>query len=124
MSYEFGISASLGLMAVLIRRATFPVMRYLMVWLTLWPTCVLAQELSVEDRACITAAAAKLPAVAALKIERSRVVPQASGQGQHNSKLYHVRVEIDATVAGQTSTYVFNCIRDGQLTVIQPVGMR
>jgi hypothetical protein len=33
-------------------------------------------------------------------------------------------VEIDASVAGQTSTYVFNCIRDGQLTVIQPVGMR
>jgi hypothetical protein len=100
-------------------------MRYLMVWLTLWPTCALAQELSVEDRACITAAAAKLPAVAALKIERSRVVPQeASSQGQRNSKLYHVKVEIDASVAGQTSTYVFNCIRDGQLTVVQPVGMR
>ena len=79
----------------------------------------------MEDRACITAAAAKLPAVAALKIERSRVVPQeASSQGQRNSKLYHVKVEIDASVAGQTSTYVFNCIRDGQLTVVQPVGMR
>jgi hypothetical protein len=100
-------------------------MRYFMVWLTLLVTCALAQELSVEDRACITAAAAKLPPIAALKIERSRVVPQeASGQGQRNSKLYHVKVEIDASVAGQTSTYVFNCIRDGQLTVIQPVGMR
>jgi len=29
----------------------------------------LAQELSVEDRACITSAVAKLPQVAALKIE-------------------------------------------------------
>jgi hypothetical protein len=101
-----------------------PSMRYLMVWLTLLPTCALAQELSVEDRACITAAAAKLPPVTALKIERSRVVAQPSAQGQRNSKLYHVKVEIDASVAGQTSTYVFNCVRDGQLTVIQPVGMR
>jgi hypothetical protein len=99
-------------------------MRYLMVCLTLVPTWALAQELSVEDRACITAAAAKLPSVATLKIEQSRVVGQPSPQGQRNSKLYHVKVEIDASVAGQTSTYVFNCIRDGQLTVIQPVGMR
>jgi hypothetical protein len=99
-------------------------MRYLMLWLTLLPTCALAQELSVEDRACITAAAAKLPPVTALKIEQSRVVAQPSAQGQRNSKLYHVKVEIDASVAGQTSTYVFNCVRDGQLTVIQPVGMR
>ena len=99
-------------------------MRYLIAWLILLPSCALAQELSVEDRACITAAAAKLPAVTALKIEGSRVVPQPSAQGQRNSKLYHVRVEIDASVAGQTSTYLFNCVRDGQLTVIQPVGMR
>jgi Pectate lyase superfamily protein len=84
----------------------------------------LAQEPAVEDRACITAAAAKLPPVKALKIERSRVVPQPHTQGQRNSKLYHVKVEIDASVAGQTSTYVYNCIRDGQLTVIQPLGMR
>jgi hypothetical protein len=84
----------------------------------------LAQELAVEDRACITAAAAKLPSVRALKIERSRVVPQPHTQGQRDSKLYHVTVEIDASVAGQASTYVYNCIRDGQLTVIQPLGMR
>ncbi len=99
-------------------------MRYLMLWLTLLPTCALAQELSVDDRACITAAAAKLPPVTALKIERSRVVAPPSAQGKRNSKLYHVKVEIDASVAGQTSTYVFNCVRDGQLTVIQPLGMR
>ena len=99
-------------------------MRYLMAWLILLPSCALAQELAVEDRACITAAAAKLPPVRALKIERSRVVPQPHTQGQRNSKLYHVKVEIDASVAGQTSTYVYNCIRDGQLMVIQPLGMR
>jgi len=99
-------------------------MRYLMAWLILLPTYALAQELSVEDRACITAAAAKLPAISALKIEGSRVVAQPSAQGQRNSKVYHVKVEIDATVAGQTSTYLFNCIRDGQLTIVQPMGMR
>jgi hypothetical protein len=84
----------------------------------------LAQELSVEDRACITAAAAKLPRVAALKIEQSRVVPQPSAQKERNSELYHVKVEIDVSVAGQTSTYVYNCIRDGKFMVIQPLGMR
>ena len=84
----------------------------------------MAQGLSVEDQGCITSAVEKVPNNPAIKIERSRVVAQPSTQGQRDSKLYHVKVEIDASVAGQTSTYVFNCIRDGQLTVIQPVGMR
>jgi hypothetical protein len=99
-------------------------MRFLIALFTLIPTCALAQELSVEDRACITAAAAKMPPVAALNIERSRVLPQPQAQGRRNQDLYHVRVEIDASVAGQSSTYVFNCVRDGHLTVIQPLGMR
>ena len=64
-------------------------MRYLMVWLALLPAYASAQELSVEDRACITAAAAKLPPVTTLRIEGSRVVAQPSAQGQRNSKLYH-----------------------------------
>jgi len=98
-------------------------MRYLMMWIALLPTCALAQGLSVDDRACITAAAAKLPQVAALKIEQTRVVPDASAE-QQKSKLYHVKVEIDTTLAGQTSTYVFNCIRQGSATIIQPLGMR
>ena len=80
-----------------------------------------AQELSVEDRACITKAAEKLPKV--VTIEQSRVVPQPQGQ-RHERDLYHVKVEIDASVAGQTSTYVFNCIHSGAMTVIQPLGMR
>ena len=83
-----------------------------------------AQELSVEDRACITAAAAKLPNVSALKIDRSRVLPPPQPPGRRDSNLYHVKVEIDVSVAGQSSTYIFNCIRSGQLTVIQPMGMR
>ncbi len=83
-----------------------------------------AEGLSVEDRACITASVAKLPQVSALKIESSRVRPQPQVQGRHSRDLYHVRVEIDVSVAGQNSTYIFNCIRDGQLTVIQPLGMR
>ena len=35
-----------------------------------------------------------------------------------------VKVEIDVNVAGQSSTYVFNCVRQGQLVVVQPMGMR
>ena len=77
---------------------------------------------SVEDRACITAAAAKLPNIAALKIERSRALPQPSAQGRRD--VSHINVEIDVSVAGQSSTYVFNCVKDGQLVVIQPMGMR
>jgi hypothetical protein len=81
-----------------------------------------AQGLSVEDRACITKAAGKLPKIAT--IEQSRVVPQPQDQGRHERDLYHVKVEIDVSVAGQTSTYIFNCIHSGELTVIQPLGMR
>jgi hypothetical protein len=83
-----------------------------------------ASEVSVEDRACITAAAAKLPNVAALKVERSRALPQSSAQGRRDPNLSNVKVEIDVSVAGQISTYVFNCVRQGQLVVVQPVGMR
>ena len=80
----------------------------------------LAQGLSVEDRACITSAVAKLPNNPAIKIERSRVLPQSRAQGN----LYQVMVEIDVSLAGQSSTYVFSCIRNGQLTVVQPMGIR
>src|SRR6266566_9690191 len=89
----------------------------------------LAQELSVEDRACITNAVAKLPQVAALKIEgsraiESRILEQTQSQGRRQWNVYRVKVEIDVSVAGQRSTYVFNCIHSGQATVIQPLGMR
>ena len=97
--------------------------KFLMAWAIIVPTCALAQELSVDDRTCITAAATKLPPVAALKIERTRVLPDPSAR-QEKLKLYHAMVEIDTSLAGQTSTYVFNCIRQGLSTVIQPLGMR
>jgi hypothetical protein len=81
----------------------------------------LEQGLSVEDRACITSAVAKVPNNPAIKIERSRVLPQSrTAQG----RLYKVTVEIDVSLAGQSSTYVFNCIRNGELTVVQPMGIR
>ena len=83
-----------------------------------------AQEVSPEDRACITAAAAKLPNIATLKVERSRALPQPSAQGRRDPNVSNVKVEIDVSVAGQSSTYVFNCVRQGQLVVIQPMGMR
>ena len=66
---------------------------------------VATQEVSVEDRACITAAAAKLPNVAALKVERSRALPQQSAQGHRDPNVSNVKVELDVSVAGQNSTY-------------------
>jgi hypothetical protein len=75
---------------------------------------------SVEDRACVTAAAAKLPNVAGLKVEGSRALPQKS----RDPNLSHVKVEIDVTVAGKSSTYVFNCVRQGTFVVVEPLGMR
>ena len=100
-------------------------MRFLIASLALIPTCALAQGLSVEDRACITAAANKLPPVTALGIKGSRALPQPQqSKGRRSPDVYRVTVEIDVSVAGQTSTYVFNCVLDGQVTVIQPLGMR
>jgi len=84
----------------------------------------LAQELSVEERACIVSAAGKLPPAAALKIERSRAYPDPRNQERRSTDPYRVLVEIEVSVAGHTSTYMFNCIRHGQLTVVQPLGMR
>ena len=55
-------------------------MHYLMVLLSLLPTCGLAQELSAEDRGCITAAAGKLPALAALEIKGSHALPPPPSQ--------------------------------------------
>jgi hypothetical protein len=105
--------------------STFWKRTILIALLALTPTCTLAQGLSVEDRACITAAANKLPPVSALGIKGSRALPQPKqSKGQRNPDVYRVTVEIDVSVAGQSSTYVFNCVRDGQLTVIQPLGMR
>ena len=79
---------------------------------------------SVEDRACITAATGKLPLIAGLTVEGSRALPQPGAQGRRDPNLYNAKVEIDVRVAGQSSTYIFNCVRSGQLVVIQPMGMR
>src|SRR5262249_18574426 len=82
------------------------------------PPAMLAQELSVEDRACITSATEKLPQATALKIEGSRaiggrILEQPQLQGRRQWSTYRVKVEIDVSVAGQRSTYVFNCIQSG-----------
>ena len=81
----------------------------------------LAQELSAEDRACILSAVAKLPNIPGLKVEGRRVLPQSQ---RRNPDLYNVLVEIDVSLIGQSSTYVFNCVHDGQLTVVQLMSIR
>jgi hypothetical protein len=80
-----------------------------------------AAPLPPEYRACITAAANKLPHIATQGIKGSRALPQPQ---QPRPGVYRVTVEIDVSVAGQSSTYIFNCVRDGLVTVIQPLGMR
>jgi len=86
----------------------------------------LAQKFSAEDRACILiiSSVAKLPNIPGLKVEGSRVLPQPQAQGRRNPDFYNVMVEIDASIVGESATYVFNCIRNGQLTVVQPMGIR
>jgi hypothetical protein len=61
----------------------------------------LAQELSVEDRACITGAVAKLPQVAALKIEGSRAIEGRAcpaSAGNPNPFGFPFRKQADAKV--------------------------
>jgi hypothetical protein len=81
----------------------------------------LAQELSAEDRACILSSVAKLPNIPGLKVEGSRVLPQPQAR-RRNPDLYNVIVEIDVSIVGESASYRFNCIRNGQLTLIQPLG--
>ena len=81
----------------------------------------LAQE-SAEDRACILSSVAKLPNTPGLRVEGSRVLPKSQAQRRRNPDLYNVMVEIDVSVVGESATYRFNCIRNGQLTLIQPMG--
>ena len=78
----------------------------------------LAQELSAEDRACILSSVAKLPNIPGLRVEGSRV----KAQRRRNPDFYNVMVEIDVSIVGESATYRFNCIRNGQLTLIQPMG--
>ena len=86
------------------------------------PNITVRPPLPPEYRACITAAANKLPRIATQGIKGSRALPQQSAGLRQG--VYRVTVEIDVSVAGQDSTYIFNCVRDGLLTVIQPLGMR
>jgi hypothetical protein len=81
----------------------------------------LAQE-SAEDRACILSSVAKLPNTPGLRVEGSRVLPKSQAQRRRNPDLYNVMVEIDVSIVGESATYRFNCIRNGQLTLIQPMG--
>ena len=91
-----------------------------------------AGHLAAERRCATTAGGSgvhyrcpnKLPPVTALGIKGSRALPQPQESKGLRPGIYRVTVEIDVSVAGQSSTYVFNCVRDGQFTVIQPLGMR
>jgi hypothetical protein len=65
------------------------------------PACALAQELSAEHRACITAAAGKLPTIAALEIKGSRAlarpVQEQRKQKLHSEGSFRARIAMRAT---------------------------
>jgi hypothetical protein len=84
----------------------------------------LGQKLSVEDRECIASAVAKLPDISAFIIEGSRTLPPPQARRRRDQYLYNVIVEIDVSVAGQRSTYIFNCVQDREVTITQPIGIR
>ena len=88
-----------------------------------YPVAPWRRSFPSEDRACITAAVGKLPTLAALEIKESRALAR-SAQGRRNQKLHNAIVEIDVSVAGHSSTYIFNCILGTGMLVIQPMGMR
>ena len=100
-------------------------MRYLVVLLSLIPTCALAQEPSAEDRACVNAAIDRLPLVDALRVEGSRVLMSQPGhQGPGKWYPYNAMVEIDVSVVGVKTTHNFFCHGDTILMKALPVGMR
>src|SRR5262249_17006182 len=82
----------------------------------------LAQELSSEDRACILSSVAKLPNTPGLRVEGSRVLPRSQTQRGRNTDIYNGMVEIGVSMVGGSGSYGFNCIDNGQLTLIQPLG--
>jgi len=95
-----------------------------MAFLSLLPTCAVAQEqLPAEDRACIIAAIAKMPST--IKVEESRVLMSfPATKGRNKPEPYHAIVEINGSVAGRKSIFSFSCVGDTLSMVVQPLGMR
>ena len=77
----------------------------------------LCRRSSVHHRCCRQATPNRRTIEGSRAVE-GRVLEQSQSQGRRQWSTYRVRV------AGQRSTYVFNCIHSGQATVIQPLGMR
>jgi len=101
------------------------ILRYLMVLLSLVPTCTLAQELSAEDRACINTAIDKLPRLGGLRVEGSRIL-MSNPEHRTRNKLhpYTAMVEVDVRLAGAKTTHSFFCHGDTIVMKALPVGMR
>jgi hypothetical protein len=99
--------------------------RYLMVLNSLIPTCVLAQQLSAEDRACVNTAIDKLPPLDGLRAEGSRVLMSNPENGARN-KLhpYTATVEIDVRVAGAKTTHSSFCHGDTITMKALPIEVR
>lgn len=71
-------------------------------------TAAYAQPADVNDKLCIFAAARQIPVIQGTEIKASRIKadPNSKMPGAPNQRF----VEIDVSAAGQTATYVFNCL--------------
>lgn len=68
-------------------------------------------EPNANDKNCIVRAAEFLPRVPGIAIKASRTSPlPAEIEAQLDKTMFHAAVEIDATAAGQDSTYRFICV--------------
>jgi len=59
----------------------------------------------------------QVPTIAALEIKGSRALARPV-QEHRKQKLHNAIVEIDVSVAGHSSTYIFNCIIDTGMVVV------
>ena len=85
-------------------------------------TSPVAPEVSVEDRACIIPAAAKLPNLEpALKFERSRALPQTSAQGRRDPNVSNVKVKSTSAWPDRVQPMSLTASDKARF---QPLGMR
>lgn len=89
----------------------------------LWPVTAHADNLS--EKACIFAAAQKLPFIPGMTIVAGRVkdLPPELQQKQVSGGSSTRLVEIDVNAAGQDATYSFVCIANGRITIASPMGI-
>jgi hypothetical protein len=98
--------------------------KYLLVFtVMLW--AVAADAETISEKACIFAAAQKLPFIPGMTVIASRVkeLPPELQQKQAGGGSSTKMVEIEVNAAAQDATYSFICIANGRITLATPMGI-